>query len=116
MQDVSRKSRQELEAMSLAQFTQYAKAVIVPHNCSRGTGIHVEFPYDLRTGADEKNMDCHPLYQWTAFMNNTGTLCHVICPEAELLVRLKFTYPIKHLSREKMLMAITLRVNKWIKI
>lgn len=80
------------------------------------TGISLTFPYDLRTSLDEKRYDASVFHLWTAFVNNTGTLCHVVSPESGILIRLKFAYPLKCLSHEQMLGHIISRIYHYIKL
>lgn len=61
-------------------------------------GLFVVFPYDLRAGLKEKCNDSSEDFMWTAFVNRTGNLCHVISPEGEMLVRLQFVDSINHLD------------------
>jgi hypothetical protein len=50
--------------------------------------LAVKFPVDLRMSIDMKLKECSPFAPWTAFINNAGTLAHVMHREDDLLVRL----------------------------
>ena len=79
------------------------------------SGIDVIFPYDLRASLDEK---CSGLTsRWTAYVNNSGTLCHVVSKTEQILVRVKFyQYSIKNQSIQNMRISIVARLNGWIKL
>lgn len=106
----------EIEAMTPKQFVKYAKEVIALHKPVHPHGLSLEFPYDLRRSMDMKIKDSSDWAKWTAFVNNAGTLCHVICPEAEILIRLRYSYPIKHLHVDRMRQAVAVRIEPWVKI
>ena len=85
------------------ELEQLVRKSLIPERPHRPSGLHLKFPYDLREGMKEKENSCHPECRWTAFLNNSGNLCHVVCPEAGLMVRITFVYPINHLPHEKQL-------------
>ena len=77
-------------------------------------GLSVTFPYDLRASLEMKTKDCSAFHRWTAFLNNSGTLCHVISPNSGILIRLKFSYPIKHLSAYEIYNKIVDRIKHYV--
>ena len=107
----------QVTLMSDKEFLEFAKEVLNPIVAAKNPiGLVLSFPYDLRGSLEMKSFDSSPEARWTAFMNNAGTLCHVVCPEAEILIRLKFYYPIKHLPNWQMLQTVKKRVEDYIKI
>jgi len=81
-----------------------------------GFGLVVKYPFDLRVSTESK-CSIDPLSRWVAYVNNAGTLCHVVSPESEILIRLSFKkYPIKNLSRQYMRIAIVARIEDWVKL
>ena len=81
---------------------------------SSKSGLSLSFPCDLRQSIGQKIPLCSPYFRWTAFVNNAGTLCHVISPESGILIRLTFGYPIKHLSAYEMHKKIVKRISHWV--
>lgn len=102
--------------LPMPEFLEFAKEVLAPQLKEKPIGIMLKFPYSLRASLRMKQEDASPKARWTAFMNNAGTLCHVIHPEAELLLRIQFKYPIKHLNSWQMLQAVEARAGDFIKI
>ena len=102
----------QLQEMTIDQFKVFVEQNIT--KTTKKNGIYLEFPYDLRASLEMKQKDCSVFHKWTAFLNNTGTLCHVVSAEAEILIRVTFTYPIKHLSAQKQLEAITGKIREWV--
>jgi hypothetical protein len=101
--------------MSKFEFLNFAKEVLKPKEPD-AIGLVIDFPYDLRRSLEMKTFDASQKARWTAFVNNAGTLAHVVCPEADILVRVKYGYPIKHLSSWQMTKAIMARVEDYIKV
>jgi len=52
--------------------------------------LYVKFPADLRASLAMKLEDASRYHKWTAFVNNKGTLVHIVCPEGEFLIRMAF--------------------------
>lgn len=114
---VEKLSSKQLVKLSIKEFTRYATEVIKPHLKKRGVGLGFKFPYNLNCKLDEKIADCHPLYTWTAFINNAGNLCHIVNAEdPDMIIRIKFRYSIKHLSKLKKMIVIWVRVGNRIDI
>ncbi len=61
--------------------------------------LAVVFPYDLRASLDTKLDDSLEFGGWVAFVNNAGTLVHVVHPEETWLIRIRFHYALKHCSK-----------------
>ncbi len=79
------------------------------------SGLSVVFPYDLRSSMMDKCSKADS--RWAAYVNNSGTLCHIVSPEAEILVRLSFkSTPMKKLSEALMRVVVIARLNGWIKL
>lgn len=108
----------KLIKMSIKEFVKYAEDVIQPHTKKRSSvGLGFKFPYNLNGKLAEKIADCHPVYKWTAFLNNAGNLCHVVNAEdPDMIIRVKFHYSIKHLSRMKQMISIWHRVGHQIDV
>ena len=118
MKESTKKAKEEVQKlieMSLEDFCKFVEDEIVKTPKVQN-GISLEFPCDLRASIEEKMYRCSAYHKWTAFMNNAGTLCHVISADAEILVRIKFGYPVKHLSTNRMLENIKARIQNWILI
>lgn len=105
----------EIMEMSFEEFVKFVDDVITTTPKGRD-GISLQFPYDLRGSLEMKSKDSSVWHKWTAFLNGKGNLCHVISPESEILIRVKFTYPIKHLSPARQLEMIRGKIKNWIVI
>ena len=103
--------------MTHKEFIKFAMDILSEEACltPRMLGLKIVFPYDLRASLDMKCFDAGKKCRWAAFMNNAGTLCHVVSPEGGILVRLRFKYPVKHLSTLRMEDLIRVRLNNYIK-
>lgn len=107
--------KDRIKNMTKEQFTEFAETVIAPEkNLHLIPGLVVRFPTDLRSSMDEKISNASHKYMWTTYVNNAGTLAHVVCPESDILVRLVFRYPVKHLSPKRMKEAVMIRVKRFI--
>lgn len=104
------------EKMSSSEFLAFAQNIIKPQENPAKQGLHVAFPYDLRASMEMKSFDASERHRWTAFVNNAGTLVHTVCPEAGILVRTKFTYPINGLGTGRMRQVVLSRIGDWVKI
>lgn len=104
----------ELAELPFDEFVKFVDEQVSTPNEHNKKGISISFPYDLRESLEMKSKNCSIWHKWTAFLNNAGTLCHVIGADAEILVRLKFSYPIKHLSTTKQLEMIKGRLRNWV--
>lgn len=104
--------------MSNLEFLLFAKQVLAPsaRPAPNRVGLSLRFPYDLRASLEMKYQDANKSARWTAFMNNAGTLCHVVSPEGEISIRVRFNYPVKHLSKQRMGELVLTRVGNYIKI
>lgn len=80
------------------------------------SGLSLTFPYALTASLQMKMNDSSAFHRWTAFLNNAGNLCHVISPESGILVRLKFSYPIKHLNTYEIHRKIVERIKHYVVI
>jgi len=107
-------SSKTLQSMSFAEFCLFAEHVIASAPPPEKSGIAVRFPYDLRASMDMKKSDCSTNAKWTAFLNNSGTLCHVVSNDGDIQVRILFYHPIKSLDINKQARAIASRVQNWI--
>jgi len=110
-----RLTKSQFKEMEPSRFTRFIKDELMPTPRKPGSGIAVIFPYDLRSSLDDK---CNnTVLRWVAYVNNAGTLCHVVSPEAEILIRLSFKkYPIKNLPINYMRIAIIARIEGWVKL
>lgn len=54
----------------------------------RRVSVHVIRGVDLRATLEEKAIDCNHYADWTAFVNRTGTLVHVLPKEGDFHVRI----------------------------
>jgi len=63
-----------------------AASSLTPAKC-QGTGIVVKQNYDLRTPLEDK-LDGAGKFGWTAYVNRTGTIVHLVKAGAPFLVRL----------------------------
>lgn len=97
-------------------FRKWAKTVIEESIKPLEHKLKLKFPYDLRASLDMKVFDADMHIRWTAFLNQAGTLCHVVNREYEIIARVKFRYPINHMSRYNMVKTIMERVEPCIKI
>lgn len=76
----------------------------------------VKFPVDLRLSLDVKMNVASTRHTWTALVNNAGTLAHIVCPEGDFLIRLKFYTPLKSASPKYMASVITARLGRFITV
>lgn len=104
----------ELKTMQFDLFCKFVEDNIQTMPAAGRTGIALKFPVDLRDSLENKIKECAPMTKWTALLNNAGTLCHVISPDSEILIRVTFTYPIKHLAKNFQLEAVIGKVKNWI--
>jgi hypothetical protein len=58
--------------------------------------LEVKYPFDLRTSMDEKIALAKTVGTWTALLNNAGSLCHLIHPEAGWIIRIPFKPTLKY--------------------
>lgn len=100
--------------MTPKEFFEFADSVIQKEPKKRG--IYVKFPCDLRMSLQQKQSDCHGLSRWTAFINNAGTLCHVVAKETDIMIRITFQYPVKHLDKFKQRYLIFQQIKHWVNI
>ena len=78
-------------------------------------GMTVIRDYDLRASLAMKCEEADPDVRWSAYVNRKGTLCHVVAPAAELIVRL--TFPgIQHMNTYQMHQLITQRCGDYVKL
>lgn len=102
--------------MTVFQFKEYLAGQLPADKLDVRHGLSVIFPYDLRGGMKGKLSECDTTKRWTAFVNNNGTLCHVIGKGAEIIIRIKFKSRIDHLSVEKMFIVIMSRIDQWVQM
>lgn len=113
---VKRISKKDVLEMSDKRFKKFTLAVIAPTKEKRKSGVYLQFPYDLRTSFDDKVQEAAMGHKWTAFVNNAGTLAHVMCPQSDVLVRIKFGYPINMLPADRMKDVILTRIKDVVQI
>ena len=97
-----------MSKISLAEMTDLARATIRP------ISLQLIANYDLRASLAMKVDEADKQAKWTAYLNVAGNLCHVVSPEAELLIRVQFTYPIRHLKKSDQITAVRRRLTRWI--
>ena len=115
--DISEISMKDLMAMSIEEFTRYTEMVIQQTPKSNKTGISVRFPYALNCSIKDKIVDSNRDTKYTAFVNKTGLLCHIISPDdPDFLIRIRFRKSLKLLSKKKQLALIEARIKNKIKI
>lgn len=103
--------------MTTKEMSKRELAILLEEELSKPpkrSGLSVTFPADLRASLEMKQKDCSLFHKWTAFVNNAGTLCHVVSPESGILIRLKFSYPIKHLNTYEIHNKVLNRVKHYI--
>ena len=79
-------------------------------------GISVRFPVDLRISWAVKINGASKQVSWTAYINNSGTLCHLVQPNIEVLVRIKFKDSVKTYSNRYISEVIKQRLSHYINI
>lgn len=109
-------NQKELAQMPFEEFLKFVEHTVTTEAPKNKQGISLTFPVDLRQSMKMKKEICSAWHKWTAFLNNAGTMCHVISPDGDILARITFTYPIKHLSPAKQLEMIIGKVKNWIVI
>lgn len=65
------------------------------HHPQPKPSIHVRLAQDLRMHLTEKQELCHKLCNWTAFVNNAGSLAHIVSADG-ILIRLEFRPAVKN--------------------
>lgn len=100
MNDLSKRmTAREIANLPLRDFTQYVDEFLKPKKSEKINKIAIKFPYALNCKFDEKLADRHRVYKYTVFINNAGTIAHVLTSDSdELIVRLKLSPSVKHLS------------------
>ena len=93
--------------LTRAETLQMAKAIL-PHSHLK---ITIKYPCDLRASLRMKQEECYP-GTWTAFINNAGTLVHMLYDGDDMLIRLPFKHSMKHLSLPKMRENVISKVTK----
>lgn len=73
--------------------------------------LTVKYPFDLRSSLNEKKEIAERNGNWTAFVNNRGTVAHVIHPEEDWIIRLRFVPNLKNCSQHYMERRILFRVE-----
>ena len=76
--------------------------------------IYVEFPAYLRMSLDAKMNGASKLTNWTAWVNNSGTLCHVVNPTADVLIRIKLYETVKTAPVSRIQYLLTKRLEHWV--
>lgn len=109
-------SRKDLLEMSDKDFAKFTVKTIVPSKKKRKKGVYLNFPFDLRSSFDDKINYAATGTSWTAFVNNAGTLAHVMCPEADILIRIKFNFPINALDPKRMKQVVMARISDWVTV
>jgi len=111
-----KKQRKNLSLLTDQEFERFTLEVTAPSRSPGKPGLYLNFPFDLRSSFDEKVNTAAAGTTWTAFVNNAGTLVHVLCPEADILVRLVFRYPLASLNSQRMKQVIIARLERWVKL
>jgi len=71
----------------------------------------VKYPFDLRTSVDEKREIARNSPTWVAFLNNAGTICHLIHPDENWIIRLACKPSLKNCSLNYIERVLTQRVQ-----
>lgn len=105
----------ELRKMNTKDFAEFVKTVITEREVKDKT-LSIKFPYDLRASLPTKAEEADQDANWTAFVNNSGKLVHVVAPDAEILIRLQFGYGLKHLNEQRQEKSVRNRLKNWVRI
>jgi hypothetical protein len=97
-------------------FIKWAKKVLSKPPKKEIIGMVLKRDYDLRASLDMKIFDASDMARWTAFVNRTGKLCHVVSPEGELMIRITFPYGIQHLSEWQMHKSVYERIKDYVRV
>jgi hypothetical protein len=66
-------------------------------------GISLQRGVDLRASLEEKALFVSPHTNWTAYVNNAGTLCHMVPKEGDMHLRIPLYYSTNILSDGRLL-------------
>lgn len=92
----------ELANLSKDEFKQYVYKYFQHKNDTKQSKLAIRFPYALNCPISEKEADCSKRCKYTVFLNNAGTIAHVLSSENDgMLIRLTFKPSIKHLSTKR---------------
>jgi len=82
--------------------------------------MRILFPFDLRSSLDLKVNYATSFSRkgsaWTAYINNAGTLCHMVCPQADILIRIRFYEPVKTMTQQQMHNLIKARTDRFLRV
>lgn len=104
------------KGMTQKEWVNFTKTTLGSERDEELKGLTLVFPHDLRASMDMKCVEASKKTAWTAFVNNAGNLCHVVCPEGWIMVRVTFGNPIKHFHRSTIKLLVLRKVEKWIRI
>ena len=113
----TRISAKQLKTMTAKEFKNFAEAVIDVKATVRTSGFALRFPYALNCRQADKADDCSSKFTYTVFLNNSGRLCDVVYGEdPDVMITLRFSYSIKHLSKRRQKIAIWHRLHNIINV
>ncbi len=74
--------------------------------------VNVKFPYDLRTSLSDKRFEASlTTTSWMAFVNNAANLVHLVHPDEEWIVRIRFNPSLKGCNPTYMRQRIIQRIE-----
>lgn len=80
----------ELANLSLNDFVLYAENVLRPKLTEKPNRISVRFPYALNCKFEEKLADRDRRCKYTVFVNNAGTIAHVLLHQIQMILSSAF--------------------------
>lgn len=75
-----RLTKDQFSEMDTMEFLKFSQRELMPSNKKKGKlALNIIFPYDLRSSLEMKRALTE--FKWLAYVNNSGTLAHVVSPE-----------------------------------
>lgn len=107
----------ELSNLPKTDFKKYVEEVLASKLTAKINKLSLRFPYALNCKFEEKVADQHKVYRYTVFINNAGTIAHILDANCEdALIRIRLNPSIKHLNKKRQMMVIYHRVKHIIDI
>lgn len=107
----------DLSRLSSRDFKQYVAEFLKPKLKEKVNKISLVYPYALNCKIEEKIEDQHKVYRYTVFLNNMGTIAHVLDAEnPDAIIRVTFKPSLKFLSKKRQLMIIYHKVKNIINV
>lgn len=78
--------------------------------------VTIMYPYDLRASLNEKHQETIYNNSWTCFVNNAGTIGHLMHPDEFWIIRLRFRPNVKSCSVSWIEKKVVQMVDRYVKL